>query len=46
MFLSYRNNLFDLHNKLTVGVLYNGKNGCMLKLNSCEFFQRVNISNV
>ena len=28
MFLSYRSNLFDLNEKLTVGVLHDGKAGC------------------
>ena len=28
MFISYGNNLFDLHDKLTVGVLHDGKAGC------------------
>ena len=28
VFFSYGNNLFDLHDKLTVGVLHDGKAGC------------------
>ena len=44
MLLSYINNSFDLHDKLTVGVLYDGKAGCKYLNSTAVHFSNVLIS--